>query len=377
MYRFATILKLIVVVVLATTPLSASAQRKSTKVDQQQSIVNKHKRDLDAANSKVKELNGKRGAALEALNALNDKMNLQSNLIAEVEKQREMVEAEMMHADSLADSLSLQLNANIELYKEVIRASYREYRHTNHAAYLFSAGSFSDITRRMTQLKRLAEHQQALVDEIKVQQTQLDVERETVRVRQHEIDSIGLILEEEHSQLERDRKDAQKKYKELTSAQQKALAEQARMQKNYDKEVAELRKLTERNASQRTFTDKSTSLNLPVANGNMKKMSNNTAAIYGKKGSAVRSNFEGEVLSIEQDRTNHKKVVIANDTYISAYSRLATTNVKVGDVVKRDQQIGTEGIAYDHTGKEEAYIQFTLIYRKSDKDIDLNSFFKR
>lgn len=372
----ANILKLIAVVILATTPLTASAQRKSTKVDQQQGVVEQVRRNLDAAKRKVKELNGKTNMALEHLDALKSKMNLHSNLIAEVEKQREIIEADMMHADSLADSLTTLLNANIELYKEVIRASYREYRHNSHSAYLFSAGSLSDVTRRMIQLKRLAEHQQALVDEIAQQQILLEEERATVRLRHREIDSISRVLEEERSQLKRDRDEAQRSYNKLTSEQRKALEEQTQQQKNYDKEVAELRKLTELTTSH-SFTDNSTSLNLPVANGTMKMISGSTAAIYGRKGSAVRSNFEGEVLGIEQDRTNHKKVVIANDTYIAAYSRLATTCVNVGDVVKRDQQIGTVGIAIDHTGKEEAYIQFTIIYRNSQKDINLNSFFKR
>lgn len=377
MERLRYILKLIVVIILVTTPLSAVAQRKSTKVDQQRSVVEQHQRDLEAANRKVKELNGKANSALEQLDALKDKMNLQSTLIAEVEKQRAIVEADMMHADSLADSLAIQLDANMELYGEVIRASYREYRHNSHASYLFSANSLSDITRRMTQLKRLAEHQQALVDEIVQQQIKLDTERETVRVRHQELDSIGSVLEEERRQLKDDRDKAQRSYNNLTAQQRKALDEQRRQQANYDKEVAELRKLTERTTSQRSFSDSSTSLNLPVANGKMELMSGSTAAIYGRKGSAVRSNFEGEVLSIEQDRTNHKKVVIANDTYIAAYSRLSTTNVKVGDVVKRDQQIGTVGIAIDHNGNESAYIQFTIIYRNSNKDINLNSFFKR
>lgn len=57
--------------------------------------------------------------------------------------------------------------------------------------------------------------------------------------------------------------------------------------------------------------------------------------------SAVRSIFEGQVLSIQMIKGANKVVIIQHGDYLSVYSNLATVSVKKGDKVSTKQNIGT------------------------------------
>jgi hypothetical protein len=49
----------------------------------------------------------------------------------------------------------------------------------------------------------------------------------------------------------------------------------------------------------------------------------------------------------------------------------------VGDVVKRNQQIGTIGIGVDHKGTLSAYMQFMIMNTESTKPMNVMDCFKK
>lgn len=372
MKRYIYILTTILAMLLVATPEWASAQKSA--VDKQNTIVEKHKRDLEAAQRRVNDLNNKTSNAQERLNELVREMNLHASYIAEVDKQRSLLNDELLLIDSAIMTLDSLIDGNRALYAEVVRVAYRNYQNHNQTTYLLSSKSMSEFMMRTAQLKRVAEQQQQLAETITAQRNEVNTLREKYMDRKHQLDSVGNTLESERTRLDNNRRKAQKEFTNLTAQQREAVKDQKNKEKSYNKEVAKLRELSKRLSSASYST--ATSDNLPVDGGRLQRIARtSTVKILGKKGATVRSNFEGEVLAIEYDSSNHKTVVVGNSRYLASYSRLGTINVKEGDKVSRDQKIGTVGIVIDHNGTESAYIQFTLIDLKTDAEVDAFKYF--
>ena len=370
------LLRLLLVVAFATTPLLLSAQS-TKKVEEQRQKVEQYRKDLERAKSEVSKLKKEKSSASERVKALNRQMNLRSNYIAETEHEKELVKDDIAAVDHLADSLQQALDRNRVIYGEAVRAAYRSYRQNTATNYLFSSEGISDASRRMAQVQHLADSRKALAEEIARQEEELGVERERLATRRHELDSITMSLERERASLAEDKREAQRTYNNLSSAERKALSNQQEQQKRLNNAISELRKLTEGNTAGSSFSDKTTALNLPVAGGELSKAQGNMATITGKRGADVRSIYEGKVIRISKDNTNHSMVFIAHGQYISVYTHLGSVSVKENQTVKRDQKIGTIGIGIDHTGEESAYMQFMINHADSSKRMSVMDCFKK
>lgn len=364
------------VVALTTTPLLLSAQS-TKKVEEQRQKVEQYRKDLEKAKSEVSKLKKEKSSASERVKALNRQMNLRNNYIAETEQERSLVQEDIATVDHLADSLQQALDRNRAIYGEAVRAAYRSYRQNTATNYLFSSEGISDASRRMAQVQHLADSRKALAEEIARQEEELGIERERLATRRHELDSITMSLEKERASLAEDKREAQRTYNNLSSAERKALNNQQQQQKRLNSAIAELRKLTEGNTAGSSFSDKTKALNLPVVGGSVSKAQGNMATITGKRGSDVRSIYEGKVIRISKDNTNHSMVFIAHGQYISVYTHLGSVSVKENQTVKRDQKIGTIGIGIDHTGKESAYMQFMINHADSNKRMSVMDCFKK
>ena len=370
------LLRLLLVVAFATTPLLLSAQS-TKKVEEQRQKVEQYRKDLERAKSEVSKLKKEKSSASERVKALNRQMNLRSNYIAETEHEKELVKDDIAAVDHLADSLQQALDRNRDIYGEAVRAAYRSYRQNTASNYLFSSEGISDASRRMAQVQHLADSRKALAEEIAHQEEELGIERERLATRRHELDSITMSLERERASLAEDKREAQRTYNNLSTAERKALNNQKEQQNRLNKAIAELRKLTEGNTAGSSFSDKTTALNLPVVGGKIDKAQGNMATITGKRGADVRSIYEGKVIRISKDNTNHSMVFIAHGQYISVYTHLGSVSVKENQTVKRDQKIGTIGIGIDHTGEESAYMQFMINHADSSKRMSVMDCFKK
>jgi murein DD-endopeptidase MepM/ murein hydrolase activator NlpD len=293
------------------------------------------------------------------------------------ERKQELLKVEADALDKTIDSLAKQLEYNKQIYAEAVRVAYRNYRTQRTTTYLFSSTDLSDATRRMVNIRHVAEQRQELADRIVDQTLRLKGMRTELTSRRTELDSIERSLEREHSELKRDREEAKRTFEELSEKERKALEEQKRQQQQLDKATKELRKLTEGNKVGKTFNKSTKALNLPVKGGKTEKMQTNMVKIIGAKGDAVNSIYEGKVIRIVVDNTNHSTVMIAHGSYVSVYTHLSQIRVAVGDVVKRNEQIGTIGIGVDHKGVMSAYMQFMIINTESNVPMNVMDCFKK
>lgn len=370
-------IQLLALMLLTHAPMLAMAQSKGTKVDEQRRRVEQYRRDVESAKKEVSNLKKEKASASSRVEALNRQMNLRSSYIAATEQEKVLVEADITLADTAIDSLHRALEHNRELYAEVVRVAYRNYRQNNYTTYLFSSSDISDAARRMAEIEHIAEQRRSLAQQIALQEEELASQRALLAGRRHELDSIGRSLEEERKALEDDKREAQRSYNSLSDKERKALSNQKKQQQKLDSALAELRKLTEGNKAGSSFNDKTKNLNLPVAGGSVSRTNGNTATITAKKGSAVRSIYEGRVIRISKDNTNHSQVFIAHGKYISVYMHLSSVCVAEGDTVKKDQTIGNIGIGIDHKGVESAYMLFMINHSDPNKTMSVMDCFKK
>jgi murein DD-endopeptidase MepM/ murein hydrolase activator NlpD len=229
----------------------------------------------------------------------------------------------------------------------------------------------------MANVRHIAEQRAELAEQIREQGRRLVAMRNDLKERRLELDSVERSLEAEKRDLERDRDQAKRNFEKLSEQEKRALSEQKRQQQQLDKATKELRKLTEGNKVGKGFSSSTKALNLPVVGGKTEKIQTNMVKILGSKGDAVRSIYEGKVVRILTDNTNHSTVMIAHGHYVSVYSHLSQINVKEGDVVKQNEQIGSIGIGVDHKGTMSAYMQFMIINTESSKPMNVMDCFKK
>ena len=348
----------------------AMAQKTTTVAEQK-------KRDLEKTKKEVNELKRQKGSATKQVDKLTEQMNLRTSYIAETERKQDLLNIEANKLNAQIDSLVKALEHNRKIYAEVVRVAYRNYSQNNETTYLFSSTDISDAAHRMANVRHIATQRAELAEQIKQQGRKLVSMRNDLKVRRLELDSIGRSLEAEKRDLERDRDEAKRNFEKLSEQEKKAISEQKRQQKLLETATKELRKLTEGNKVGKGFSSSTKALNLPVEGGKTEKIQTNMVKISGSKGNAVRSIYEGKVVRILTDNTNHSTVMIAHGHYVSVYSHLSQIRVKEGDVVKQNEQIGTIGIGVDHKGTMSAYMQFMIINTQSSTPMNVMDCFKK
>lgn len=369
-------LSVVLAIVCVLLTQEAVAQ-KSTSVAEQKKRVEQCKRDLEQTKKELSELTRQKGSAKQRVQKLTEQMNLRTSYIAETERKRDLLTVEASSLNLKIDSLAKALEHNKSIYAEIVRVAYRNYSQNSETTYLFSSTDISDAAHRMVNVRHVAEQRAKLAAEIREQSRRLTALSDDLALRHLELDSISRSLEAEHRSLERDREEAKRACDKLSEQELQALGEQKRQQQQLDEATKQLKKLTEGNNVGKSFSASTKALNLPVEGGKVHKLQTNMVKIEGSKGNGVRSIYEGKVVRIIADNTNHSTVMIAHGSYVSVYSHLSQISVAEGDVVSRNEQIGTIGIGVDHKGTMSAYMQFMIVNTGSNKQVNVMDCFKK
>ncbi len=190
------------------------------------------------------------------------------------------------------------------------------------------------------------------------------------------MDSVEISLASQRNALQGDISELRRKIGSLSAKEKKTIAERNDKQKRLDGAIAELQRLTRGNKVGDDFSAKTSNLNLPVVGGSVSRYRNNMADIKGKPGAKVVTIYDGKVVRVEKDITNHYSVFVAHGGYISTYVHLSDVCVAYGDKITRNQQIGTIGIGIDDNGRESAFMHFAIYDRTGAKMSAANCFKK-
>lgn len=335
--------------------LCARAQS-DPRIEEQKRVIATIEKRIADEEAQIAKLQKGRAANEARVRSLARQIDSRSQLIDANEKQAGLLRDEIARTDSVAGSLSAKLELYRAQYGEMVREAYRNYRHNNYIAYLFSARSFADVARKITVLREVAALREQKLRDIAALDVQVRAEREALDSRQRSLDSVMRRLTSQREKLERDSRNARASIRTMTQQEKRALQRKVSQEQELDAAIAALRKLTKGNKEGASFTSKTSGLRLPVVGGRVKRYKENMAEITGQKGATIISIYDGKVVETKQNRITGKyDVFVAHGEYITSYANLGTISVQKGQKVSRNQPLGTIGSAVDITTMEPEY----------------------
>lgn len=328
--------------------MAPAVGQNSRKIEEQKRVIANLEKKIAAEEQQIANLKKGRAATEERAQRLARQLESRIRLLDETEKQARLLRQEIARKDVLAGNLTTARDRNREQYAEMVRESYRNYRHQNYLTYVFSSRSFADMARRIAALREIAAMRERKLQELTTLSDRVRTEKEQLAARHKSLQEVTRKLASQKVELERDARNARAEIRRMSEREKTALQRKVAQQQQLSVAIGTLRKLTKGNKTGASFSSKTSGLRLPVASGRVKRYRENMAEITGPKGAAVVSIYEGKVVEIKRNRITDKfDVFIAHGEYITSYANLGSISVEKGQKVARDQRIGTIGSSVD------------------------------
>lgn len=348
--------------------LAVSAQTDRRIEEQKQKIAALEKKIADEERE-ISQLKQGKTANEQKARRLARQIESRNQLLDETEKQAHLLREELARTDSIAGSLSASLEHSRTQYAQMVREAYRNYKQNNYLTYLFSSKNFTDVARRISNLRSAARFRERRLSHIDSLSRCVTVEKELLDARKRALDSVTDKLRIQKERLQRDARTARANVKQMSKREQEMLRQKVAKEQQLDIAVDELRKLTKGNREGISFSGKTSGLRLPVTAGRVKKYKGNMAEIIGPRGAHVISIYQGRVVEIQRNRiTNKYDVYIAHGEYLSSYANLGSICCEKGQKVTKNQQIGTIGSSVDILTMETEYKVVFGIYSPDPRE---------
>ena len=347
--RITRTLTLLAMILLVGLP---SVAQNSKKIAEQQRVIANLEKRIAEDERKIKDLKSSKSNTQKKVSLLTRQIENRNQLLNANRKQINLLNRDISRTDSTARSLTAQLERSKAQYAELVRESYRNYRHNNYLSYIFASESFTDVVRRITIL-----HDVALVRSAKIK------EIDSLARRKEALDATRRNLNSQKQKLQKDANAARSTVKSLTKKEKQALRDKIAREEQLELAINELRRLTKGNKEGSSFSKHTSNLNLPVVGGTVRKYKGNMAEIVGNKDAKVITIYTGKVLDIKRNRiTNKYDVYVAHGEYISTYANLSEVCVEKGAKVTKNQRIGTIGSSVNVNTMEMEYKMVFGIY---------------
>jgi septal ring factor EnvC (AmiA/AmiB activator) len=337
--------------VLAQETELRESQMRLQKIRQEREQL---QRELEALRSQV------RDAAREAANLARQRAASEEAL-RELDYQAEVINTEVEETNRELAATQLRLRQRTAALHERLRSIYKRGK-LHSVRVLLSAESFGDVLRRYKYLQMIAQHDKAIVNEVKRLESHLETQEEQLRRNQSRLESLRLEKSHELRQLDilagRQTREL-RQYREQERETADRIAQLAKDEARVASLITELekRRLASANASKTTTlsTRDLGALNWPVEgdlvfrfgperrpNGVILRY--NGIGIAAAAGSNVRAVETGTVEVAGALEGYGQSVVIGHGAgYYTLYLRLQSLAVRVGQQVTAGQLIGTVG----------------------------------
>lgn len=343
-------------------------QDNAEQIARQRAEIARLERQITQREQEISSLKRDRSTAEKRARTLARQIEDRNHLLARSRDQERLLQNEVERLDSASNSLHASLLMGRERYAAMVREAYRNYRHKNFLTYIFSAESFSQIARRIANLREVASMRDRQIRLIDSMERETNLRLEELAVRQGELDSVRRSLNEQKRRLQRDADAARSNINQLSRREKEKIRQRNSQQEELDDAIAELRLLTRGNSTGASFSASTRNLRLPVVGGKVKRYKGNMAEVVGQRGAKIITIYEGKVVDIKQNRITGKyDVYIAHGEYITSYSNLASVGVEKGAILKRNQTIGTIGVTVDPLTLENQYKLIFGIYAPDPK----------
>lgn len=368
--RLDIILIVMVAAVALATPCYAQTSSKEKELANQKKKIEQLESQIAQREKEIAKIQKDKRSKNTRVQQMSRQISDRENLLRQTEQQMQSLQSEISSKNRLIDSLDKVLHSEREQYAEMVREAYRNYRQNNYALYLLASTNFVDAARRIANIRSAAEVRRERIELIdSLSQTVLR-ERASLNDKRADLEDTRRKTEQHRDRLKSDMTAVQREIKRLTADERRSLEKKVKAEENLEAAVEALRKMTQGNAVGASFSANTSGLTLPVPDGKVREYKKNMAEIVGKKGSRVRSIYEGKVIDIRQNKvTGMWDVFIAHGEYITSYSNLTDLKVKVKDVVVERQTLGSLGAAININTAQIEYRMVFGIYAPNPKQV--------
>ena len=362
-------LHIIILAVLTLCSVTLHAQKQEltaeekARIAEQRKVVEELEEQLAKDELRLKEIKADKSNALKRMNTINSQIKSRTSLLTRTQGEIISIEKNIALTDNQIEQTREEYDTEREKYAEMVREAYRNYSQNNYATYILASDSFTDIARRIANIRAVATLRAARMHRIDSLGKALVEQQSALEVRRHALDSVQRKAQEQRNKLQKDVKSAQQTMNQLSKKEQSALKDKIESEERLDAAIDALRKLSKGNKEGASFTSKTSNLNLPVDGGTVRRYKGNMAEIVGKKGARVRSIYDGKVVDVKRNRISGQyDVFVAHGEYITSYANLESVVVEKDAKIAKNGVIGTIGSSVNLTTMEPEHKMVFGIY---------------
>ncbi|MBX2946578.1 MAG: peptidoglycan DD-metalloendopeptidase family protein [Cyclobacteriaceae bacterium] len=312
----------------------------------------------------------KKKSSLGELNALNQRIRIQENLIQSIKSEIGLLDKDISDNNGFILALEEDLKKLKEEYAAMLFAAQKANNSATRLTFLFSASSFDQLMMRLQYMRQYSERRKLQVEAIQQVQTTLGVQVKQIEARRAEKSELlkqeisennslvnlkvkqnNLVksLEKQEKTLRKDLEDTRKALAVLDKRINEIIREEMERAARESKTAANAAALAlsssfEENKAKFPWpasgfiSQKFGKQNHPVLKGIV--IQNDGINIQTKENEKVKCIFEGEVRSISFYQIIGYAIIIGHGEYFTVYSGLKEVYVKKGQKVSTNQEIG-------------------------------------
>ena len=339
------------------------------RIAQQRKVVEELEEQLARDELRLKEIKEDKSNALKRMRTITKQINSRNTLLSRTEGEILSIEKNITLNDNMINQTREEYDTEREKYAEMVREAYRNHRQNNYATYILASESFTDIARRIANIRAVASLRAARLHRIDSLGKALEAQQTTLAERRHKLDSVKGKAVAQRDKLQKDVKSAQRTMNQLSTKEKAALKEKLESEERLDAAIDELRKLTKGNKEGASFSRTTSNLNLPVEGGTVRRYKGNMAEITARKGAAVTTIYDGKVVEVKRNRISGQyDVFVAHGEYITSYANLESVTVEKNAKVGKNQRIGTIGSSMNLSTMQPEHKMVFGIYSPNPKE---------
>ena len=333
----------------------------------------------------LEETQSKQILTLEDLSIINEKINLQENILILLEKEVSILANEQLVLERELSTIQSQLQFLKKKYSILIQQTHHISRSYNRILFFLSSKNFNQLVRRVYHLRKIEQKGREHFAEI--QQVQLDIENRKQQIINKKLAQREVAFKKKDelvvlSQSQMVKKRTISFLKNHEDSLNKVLLIKQQATKNITDAITLILDQQKQNKEltpeltliSKNFFENKGRLPWPVKKGSIINrfgevphpvlsgitiMNNGVEIATNDK--YVRSIFEGEVTKIIVLPNGLKVVIIRHGTYLTVYSNLFETNVLKGDQITLKQTIGQ---LYDDQQTKRSVLGFQIWHNR-------------
>ncbi len=318
----------------------------------------------------LQETSAKKKNTLGELNALNQRIVEQKNLITSIRNEIGLLNGEIRENNGIIAVLDEDLRKLKEEYAAMLFAAQKASNSTTRLTFLFSSDSFDQLVMRLRYMEQYGEArklqaelisqvQAELGNQVKQIETKREEKNKLLSDSEHENANLASLRRKHSSLVKALEKEDQQLRRDLDETR-KALTVLDRKINDIIKEEMEREALALKSnksvsvALSSSFEENKNKLPWPVSTGFISQrfgrqnhpvlkgivLQNDGVNIQTKQNEKVKCVFNGEVRSVAFIPTFGRTVIINHGEYYSVYTGLKEVYVKSGQKVTTNQEIG-------------------------------------